>query len=139
MKIAYKALFLPYALGALSNKRELQFFLQKRTADDPNRHLRGKWALFGGSLEQGESMEMAVIREVKEELDLEISPQKLEQFHFSPWRTVFLYPVNDPENFVKKITVLEGENGKFWSALHLPDNLTLLDRLLLFLLRRRCL
>lgn len=38
---------------------------------------QGKWALPGGVVEQGESTEQAAIREVKEELDIDIEIKRL--------------------------------------------------------------
>lgn len=47
-----------------------KFLLQHRTEDAP-RH-PGYWGFFGGHIEEGETPEQAMIRETKEELDIDV-------------------------------------------------------------------
>jgi mutator protein MutT len=51
----------------LNNKEEI--LLQKKTLDYAR--FPGKWTLFGGEIEEGESAEEAVLRELKEEVGLD--------------------------------------------------------------------
>ena len=51
------------------------YLFQKRTADAAN--LPGKISIFGGNIEQGESVHTALVRELKEELELEITPLQI--------------------------------------------------------------
>ncbi|MDX2074247.1 MAG: (deoxy)nucleoside triphosphate pyrophosphohydrolase [Alphaproteobacteria bacterium] len=46
------------------------------------KRLAGKWEFPGGKVEEGESPEAALIREIKEELDVVITPETLEPFWF---------------------------------------------------------
>ena len=55
--------------------RDQQFLLSKRKGDQ---HQGGKWEFPGGKIEHGESIDTALARELKEELDIEID----EQSHF---------------------------------------------------------
>lgn len=52
-----------------------KFLLQHRTDDAPR--LPGYWALFGGGIDEGETPEQAVVREAKEELDINLTGHTL--------------------------------------------------------------
>ena len=96
-------------------------FLQKREKD--RKVLPGYFAFFGGKLEEGESPEQGLEREIQEELCF--TPQGyqfLNQYPFSDWTgNVYILQVDD--SFESKIKVMEGEYGKFFSeqeVLHEP-------------------
>ncbi len=101
-----KALLVPY-----NSKGEI--FIQDRTDYKPP-----PWGLFGGSIEEGETPLEAVIRETKEELDLDIAANDLvymgqldmvyEKVHCE--RYFYLYKTNQAE-----FTVLEGAGGE-WAS-----------------------
>jgi 8-oxo-dGTP diphosphatase len=59
----------------------------------------GMWSIFGGKIEEGENPEQAVIREMKEELSIDLVPAKLYLFgeftHASTVFFVFHYRVKD--------------------------------------------
>lgn len=92
-------------------KGELLVFLQKRTEDAPA--APGFWGLFGGSVELGEDIASAVVRETKEELDFVPKTHKLFKHYDFPKqeKNVFVMEVGD--EFEKEIRVLEGQYGKF--------------------------
>lgn len=46
------------------------------------KRLAGKWEFAGGKVEDGESPEQAMVRELREELSIEVSPDDLENFWF---------------------------------------------------------
>ena len=83
---------------------------------DRRNHKKPDWGYFGGGIEAGESSLEAVIRESKEELDLDISPDQL--VYIGPshtmWdghsimRYLYLYKTDQ-----KDFTVLEGK-GAHW-------------------------
>jgi 8-oxo-dGTP diphosphatase len=108
-----KALLIPY-----NSKGEI--FIQDRTDYKPP-----PWGFFGGSIEAGESHLEAVLREIKEELDLDLTKDDLVylgELHTQysgvfTERYFYLYQT-DQEVF----TVLEGAGGRwttFDDAAHL--------------------
>lgn len=99
-----KALLIP-----LNSKQEI--FLQDRAGHKPP-----PWGFFGGSVEEGETPFEAVIRETKEELDIEVRTNNLifmgSCTHsidgIKAERHFFLYKTEQ-----KSFTVLEGRGGKW--------------------------
>lgn len=97
-----KALLIP-----INPKQEI--FLQDREG-----HKLPPWGFFGGSIEEGETPVAAVIRESKEELDVDILESELIDLgNFSTVfsdievdRRIFLWPTDQTE-----FTVLEGAGG----------------------------
>ena len=84
-KVGHDPVFMPASGCAII--RDNKILLQKR-ADN------GKWAMHGGALDLGESFEDALIREVKEELNIEIKNPKLFKV-YSGKDIHFIYPNQD--------------------------------------------
>ena len=55
-------------LGLINEKNEVMISLRKNRAD-----YNGYWEYPGGKVERGETTEQALVREIKEELDLDVS------------------------------------------------------------------
>lgn len=97
-----KALLIP-----INSKKEI--FLQDRAGHKPP-----PWGFFGGSIDEGETAVEAVIRESKEELDIDISKSELIDIGDFPTvfgdlevqRKIFLWPTEQFE-----FSVLEGRGG----------------------------
>jgi len=88
-------------------------FVQKRTKDAPL--APGMFGIFGGHIEDGESPETALFREVREELDYQ--PHNIRFFgkyqYIDCEQYVFVSEVD--KDFEAEVRVLEGEYGKFLS------------------------
>lgn len=90
-----------------------QIFLQDRRG-----HKKPDWGYFGGEIEAGETPTLAVIRETKEELNIDVRTDELKYLGTSLalWnertliRYMFLYPT-EQENF----DVLEGKGGRWFT------------------------
>lgn len=67
--------YIGVGVGALIFNDKGQFLMSLRGSKARNE--RGKWEIPGGKVDKGESLEEAVVREVKEELGIEIKVEKL--------------------------------------------------------------
>lgn len=101
--------FIPYLMG----KGEPLLYLQRKTEDAER--LPGFLCFFGGGIEENETPEQALVREIREELDIVLEECAFfdRYEHFSAVQTVFTKQVDD--NFEKSVKVLEGEYGKFFT------------------------
>src|SRR6476660_436365 len=68
-KIGHAPLLLPSVTALIFDERD--HVLLQRSSDD------GKWHTIGGLIEQGEEPAAAVIRELKEETDLDVIPERV--------------------------------------------------------------
>ena len=67
------------AAAALMDKEGRVLITQRPS----NKQLGGLWEFPGGKVEQGEAPETAIVRELKEELDLTVEPDALDPFAFA--------------------------------------------------------
>lgn len=84
----------------------------------------GYWDLIGGHVENGETPEEALVREVKEELDLDISEftffkryECLEGDAYPNIKYIYSGRINLP---IEEITLLEGEIGRYFKREEIP-------------------
>src|SRR5690242_9578968 len=117
------SLLIPYRF--IDGKYHL--FVQKRTKDSTLGP--GVFGMFGGGIEEGESPETALFREIREELDYEPANVRFFwQYEFSKYElNVFLTEVD--KCFESEIQVLEGECGTFLNEAELnAANVSAMDR-----------
>ncbi|MBD2811047.1 8-oxo-dGTP diphosphatase MutT [Xenorhabdus sp. Vera] len=81
--------YLHIAAGIIKNSNN-EIFITQRSADS---HMGGFWEFPGGKLEQGETPEQALIRELKEEVGITVTHCKLVDTitHDFPDRNITLY------------------------------------------------
>src|SRR5664280_625821 len=79
-----------------------------------------QWDLIGGHVEQGETPEEALVREVKEELDIDLDEytfykkyECLEGDIYPNTKYIFFGKINSP---IEEITLLEGERVQYFSS-----------------------
>jgi 8-oxo-dGTP diphosphatase len=83
------------------------------------------WDLIGGHIEEGETPEEALVREVKEELDIDLKDytfyRKYECLTGDAYQNIkYIYngKINLP---IEEITLLEGERPRFFSRDEIPE------------------
>ncbi len=83
------------------------------------------WDLFGGHIEEGETPEQALLREVKEELNFDLKEYKFFRKYKCPdgdaypnIKYIYYGKFNVP---VKEITLLEGAYPKYFTREEIPD------------------
>lgn len=114
-----KALLIPF-----NSKQEI--FLQDRRGHKPP-----PWGFFGGGIEEGETPVQAVIRETKEELDLNLTEDDIVYIGsniptiggVTAKRSLFLYRTNQ-----KVFTVLEGAGGSWMDKKTVVEHLGIDER-----------
>ena len=95
--------------------RGIDFFLQRRSLDAKVRP--DYFGSFGGGLEGSENYEDALVREIKEELDITINPSDtvfLGAFE-TPFHVQAVYYEKVAEDFEDTLTILEGQYGQFFT------------------------
>jgi 8-oxo-dGTP diphosphatase len=83
------------------------------------------WDLIGGHVEEGETPEMALVREFKEELDLELKEYKFYKKYecltgdaYENIKYIYSGKINLP---IEKVTLLEGVRPQYFSRAEIPD------------------
>lgn len=91
---------------------EVYIFLQKRADDAPREP--GKFGFFGGGVEENETIEEALLREVKEELNIILKEYSHFGTYYLPKTIVEVFITEVGDNFENEITILEGDYGKWF-------------------------
>lgn len=83
------------------------------------------WDLIGGHVEEGETPEEALIREVKEELDINLKNYSFFREYeclvgdaYENIKYIYKAEIDIP---IEKITLLEGERAQYFSREEIPD------------------
>jgi len=83
------------------------------------------WDLIGGHVEEGETPEEALVREIKEELDIEIKDYKFYKKYecltgdvYENIKYIYTGKINIP---IEEITLLEGERPQYFSREEISD------------------
>ena len=84
---------------------------------EPDRDLNpDRWSVFGGHIEKGETPDQAAIREIKEELSIDLSPIKLESLgrfmRENHAFNIFIYSVSSE---LDQVELKEGCGWRWWN------------------------
>jgi len=105
--------------GLLIENREGKVLLQLRD-NKPDIPYPDCWGTFGGQIEEGETPEEAIKREIMEELGYELSnPEYFGNFPFDGYN-IYMYRIIDHDFIIENLTVNEGQRGKFFSFKEVP-------------------
>jgi diadenosine tetraphosphate (Ap4A) HIT family hydrolase/8-oxo-dGTP pyrophosphatase MutT (NUDIX family) len=106
--------------GLIIENKEKKIFLQLRD-NKPNIWYPNTWCHFGGGFEPGETPEQAIIREIKEEIDYDLTdPEYVGNFPIGGSQNyIFRKVIPDANDNTFKI--LEGQRGKFFSLEELKN------------------
>ncbi len=96
-----------------------QVLLQQRD-DNPAIRYPGHWSLFGGSIEDGESAETAVAREVQEEIDFEMKNFGLFREFVQNNKREFAF-VGELSAELEELTLSEGQGMNVFYPAQLPE------------------
>jgi len=83
------------------------------------------WDLIGGHVEEGETPEEALVREVKEELDIDLKEYSFFKIYeclngdaYENTKYIYTGKINIP---IDEITLLEGERPQYFTREEIPD------------------
>lgn len=103
---------------------ERELLLYKRD-NKPGIPFPGHWDLIGGHVEEGETPEEALVREVKEELDIDLEEYKFYREYecltgdaYENIKYIYTGSINIP---IEKITLLEGDYAMYFSWKEIPE------------------
>lgn len=101
---------------------ELLLYLRDNKPDIP---FPDHWDLIGGHVEEGETPDEALVREVKEELDIELKNYKFYRMFeclsgdaYENIKYIYTGKINIP---IGEITLLEGVRAKYFKKEEIPD------------------
>jgi 8-oxo-dGTP diphosphatase len=106
--------------GLLIENIEGKVLLQLRD-NKPDIPYPNCWGTFGGQIEEIETPEEAIIREIWEELEYELSnPEYFGNFPFDGYN-IYMYKIIDRNLTLDDVTVKEGQRGMFFSLEEIRD------------------
>jgi 8-oxo-dGTP diphosphatase len=105
-----------------NDKGEILLYLRDNKPTIPFPH---HWDLFGGYVEKGETLEQALIREVKEELDCNLTEykffKKYECLKGDVHQNIKYVYIGKVDKSIKELKLSEGEELKFFSREEIPN------------------
>ncbi len=112
-------------IAAIILENDAGEFLLYLRDNKPGIPFPGYWDLIGGHVEEGETPEEALVREVKEELDIELKEYTFYKKYecltgdaYENIKYIFTGKINIP---IEEITLLEGVRPQYFSRKEIPN------------------
>ncbi len=112
-------------IAAIILENDAGEFLLYLRDNKPGIPFPGYWDLIGGHIEEGETPEEALVREVKEELDIELKEYTFYKKYecltgdaYENIKYIFTGKINIP---IEEITLLEGVRPQYFSRNEIPN------------------
>lgn len=112
-------------IAAIILENEKREFLLALRDNKPGIPFPDHWDLIGGHVEEGETPEEALIREVKEELNIDIKDYSFFRAYecltgdaYENIKYIYTGKINIP---IEEVTLLEGERPQYFSREEIPD------------------
>jgi len=100
--------------GLILENGNRQILLQLRD-DKPTIAYSNCWGTFGGQIEPGETPRVAIVREIREELDYKLhAPEYFGMYPFDGY-DIYMFRKVDPDLVLEQLTVREGQAARFFS------------------------
>lgn len=112
-------------IAAIILENEKGEFLLALRDNKPGIPFPNHWDLIGGHVEDGETPEEALVREVKEELDIDLKEHAFFRKYecltgdaYENMKYIYTGKINIP---IEEITLLEGERAQYFSREEIPN------------------
>ena len=110
------------SVGAIIYFKNL-YLIQKRSLKR-NIYFPGIYGVFGGNVSKKEKVYQAILREIKEELDLDLSHHQVKYFlkisikskHFKKNRSRYYYSINITKSQLNSIVLKEGDSHHLFNS-----------------------
>jgi 8-oxo-dGTP diphosphatase len=100
--------------GLIIENAEREILLQLRD-DKPGLEYPNCWGTFGGQIEEGETPQEALLREIKEELDYDVESPGLYRVYSFDGYDIYMFCTIDKKITLNDFNVREGQRAEFFS------------------------
>ena len=100
--------------GLLIENAKGEILLQLRD-DKPGLEYPNCWGTFGGQVEEGETPQEALIREIREELDYDVERPELYRVYSFEGYDIYMFSTIDKKITLNDLDVREGQRAEFFS------------------------
>ena len=100
--------------GLIIENAEGEILLQLRD-DKPGLEYPNCWGTFGGQVEEGETPQEALIREIGEELDYDVESPELYHVYSFDGYDIYMFSTIDKKTTLNDFDVREGQRAEFFS------------------------
>ena len=100
--------------GLIIENAENEILLQLRD-DKPDLEYPNCWGTFGGQIEEGETPQEALVREIKEELDFDVESPELYRVYSFDGYDIYMFSTVNKKITLNDFDVREGQRAGFFS------------------------